>query len=145
MIPTRSRHVKEESMPTAKENETRAREAYAAFAAGDLDKVKDFLHPDIVWHMDGNSPIAGDYEGIDAVLGFFATLFTETDGTFTNSAEHVVASEDTVVVLGHLHAERKGKTLDVRQAGVYRSDPDGKITEATFYGNDTSRLDAFWS
>jgi len=36
-------------MPTAKENETQAREAYAAFAAGDLDKVKAVFHPDIVW------------------------------------------------------------------------------------------------
>jgi hypothetical protein len=135
----------EDDMPTAKENETRAREAYAAFAAGDLDKVKSIFHPEIVWHMDGNSPIARDYEGVDAVLGFFATLFTETGGTFTNTAEHIIASEDTVVVLGHMHAERNGKTLDEEQAAVYRSDADGKITEATFYGKDTSKLDTFWS
>jgi uncharacterized protein len=132
-------------MPTAKENETQAREAYAAFAAGDLDKVKTAFHPDIVWHMPGVSSISRDYRGIDEVLGFFGTVFTETNGTFRNTAEEVIATEDTVVVIGNVHAERKGNTVDAKQVAVYRANSDGKITEAFFYGDDTSQLDAFWS
>jgi uncharacterized protein len=133
------------AMPTAKENEAQAREAYAAFAAGDLDKVTSIFHPDIVWRVDGSSSIARDYKGVEEVLGFFGTIFTETDGTFRNTIEDVIANEDTIVVITNLHAERKGKTVDTKQVAVYRSDADGKITEATFYGDDTTQFDAFWS
>ena len=132
-------------MATAQENEAQAREAYAAFAAGDLDRVKTVFHPDVVWHVAGTSPVAGDYKGIDDVIGFFGTIFTETNGTFTNKLEEVIATEDTVVAIGHVHAERKGKVIDTKQVAVYRSAADGKVTEATFYGDDTTQFDAFFS
>jgi uncharacterized protein len=132
-------------MATAQENEAQAREAYAAFAAGDLDKVKSIFHPDIVWHMSGNSPIARDYKGIDDVMGLFATLFTETGGTFSNTLEEVIANEDTVVVIARVHAERQDNVIDAKQVAVYRNDAAGKVTEATFYGDDTTQFDAFFS
>ena len=132
-------------MPTAKEIEAQVRDAYAAFAAGDLEKVKSVFHPEIVWRVSGNAPIARDYSGIDDVLGFFATIFSETDGTFTNTLEDVVANENAAVAIASLHAERKGRTIDAKQVAVYRHDGDGKVTEATFYGDDTSQFDAFWS
>ena len=132
-------------MRTAKQNETQAREAYAAFAAGDLEKVKTVFHPDIVWHVTGSSSISRDYKGIDDVLGFFATIFTETGGSFSNSIVDVIASEDAVVVIGNLSATRNGKSMNVTQVAVYRSDGEGKITDATFYGDDTTQFDAFWS
>ena len=132
-------------MATPQENEAQARDAYAAFAAGDLDKVKSVFHPDIVWHVSGNSPIARDYKGIDDVVGFFGTIFTETNGTFTNNLEEVIATQDAVVAIGRIHAERNGKTIDSKQVAVYRSAPDGKVTEATFYSDDTSQFDAFYS
>jgi len=132
-------------MATAQENEAQAREAYAAFAAGDLDKVKSVFHPDIVWHLSGNSPLARDYKGIDDVIGLFTTMFSETDGTFSNTLEEVVANEDTVVVISRVHAERQGKSIDAKQVAVYRNDADGKVTDATFYGDDTTQFDAFFS
>ena len=132
-------------MATAQENEAQAREAYAAFAAGDLDKVKSVFHPDIVWHMSGNSPLARDYKGIDDVIGLFTTMFSETDGTFSNTLEEVVANEDTVVVISRVHAERQGKSIDAKQVAVYRHDADGKVTDAAFYGDDTTQFDAFFS
>jgi uncharacterized protein len=132
-------------MPTAKENEAQAREAYAAFAAGDLDKVKGVFHADIVWHMPGSSPLSRDYRGIDDVLGLFGTIFTETDGTFRNSIEEVIAGEDATVVISNVHAERNGKVWDEKQVSVYRVDAEGKVTEARFFGDDTTRFEAFWS
>ena len=132
-------------MPTAAENETQAREAYAAFAAGDLDKVKAVFHPDVVWHVDGKSPMAGDYKGITEVLDFFGKMFTETNGTFRTTLQEVIATEDTVVVIGRVQAEREGKSIDATQVAVYRSDAEGRVTDATFYSDDTSQFDAFFS
>src|SRR3954470_15715168 len=132
-------------MATAQENEAQARRAYGAFAAGDLDTVKSVLHPDIVWHVAGRSPMAGDYKGIDEVLGFFVKMFTETNGTFTNALKDVIASDTATVVIGQVHAERNGKTIDAEQVAIYRADAAGKVTEASFYSDDTTEFDAFFS
>ncbi len=48
-----------------------ARAGYEAFASGDLAAVSDLLSDDIVWHSGGNNILTGDYEGKEAVLGFF--------------------------------------------------------------------------
>ena len=132
-------------MATAQENEAQARRAYAAFAAGDLETVKSVLHPDIVWHVGGSSPVSGDYKGIDDVLGFFGKLFTETNGTFTNTPTDVIATDTATVVIAHVHAERKGRVLDAEQVAIYRADGDGRVTEGTFYSDDTTQFDGFFS
>jgi ketosteroid isomerase-like protein len=132
-------------MATAQQNEAQAREAYAAFAAGDLDKVKTVFHPDIVWHVAGSSPVARDYTGIDDVLGFFGAIFTETAGTFTNTLKDIIADDTTVVAIGRVRAERRGKVIDAEQVAVYRHDAEGKVIEASFYSDDTTRFDAFFS
>src|SRR3954468_2619122 len=43
----------------------------AMYAGGDLAAVEDLLAEDVVWHVPGTSPIAGDYRGRAAVLGYF--------------------------------------------------------------------------
>ena len=131
-------------MATAQENEAQARRAYAAFAAGDLETVKGVLHPDVVWHVTGNSSVSGDYKGVDEVLGFFAKIFTETNGTFSNTLRDVIASETATVVIGQVSAERNGKAMDAEQVAIYRADAEGRVTEATFYSDDTSQFDAFF-
>jgi len=61
-----------------------AREGYEAFAVGDMAAVGDLLADDIVWHSGGNNILTGDYEGKEAVFGYFARLLQETGGTFKN-------------------------------------------------------------
>src|SRR5215203_1920893 len=46
----------------------RQREMYAG---GELRSLEPLLADDVVWHVPGTSPIAGDYRGRDAVLGYF--------------------------------------------------------------------------
>jgi uncharacterized protein len=131
-------------MATGQENENRAREAYEAFARADLDAVRRLLHPDILWHIDGNSPLTGNYKGIDEVLEFFGTVFTETDGTFRKTLQEVIANESTTVTISSVYARRKGTVLDDRQVAVYRCDSEGRVMEANFYYEDSARFDEFW-
>ena len=46
----------------------RQREMYAG---GDLAAVGALLAEDVVWHVPGTSPIAGEYRGREAVVGYF--------------------------------------------------------------------------
>ena len=132
-------------MATPQENEAQARTAYAAFAAGDLETVKGVLHPDIVWRVAGGSSLAGDYKGVDEVLGFFARMFTDTNGTFSTTLIDVIADGKAAVAISRVRAERGGKTIDMEQVAIYRLDADGKVTEATFYSDDHTQFDAFFA
>jgi hypothetical protein len=40
-------------------------------AGGDLAPVEDLLAQDVIWHVPGTSPIAGEYRGREAVIGYF--------------------------------------------------------------------------
>ena len=49
---------------------SRQREVYAG---SDLSTVEALLADDVVWHVPGSSPIAGDHRGREAVLAYFRT------------------------------------------------------------------------
>ena len=126
-------------------NATKTREGYEAFARGDLEAVRDFFDADIVWHVPGNSPLAGDYKGVDEVLGFFGKIFELSSGTFKIDVHDILANDDHVVVLAESSAQRDGKQLQDRGVSVYHSNADGKMTEAWFYSADQAKDDEFWS
>lgn len=129
---------------TATTNATLLREGYEAFARGDLDRVREMFDPAIVWHEPGHSDIDGDYEGIDAVFGFFGKLFEETDGTFKAEPVDILADDDRGVVLQHTTATRHGKTLDVTFPVVWEI-RDGKPYDARVYLYGMEEHDQFWS
>jgi hypothetical protein len=38
--------------------------------------------PQAVWHAPGRNPLAGDHQGVAAILGYFAKTMELTGGTF---------------------------------------------------------------
>ena len=48
-----------------------ARAQSAMYRGGDRDAVRELLAPDVVWHVPGESAIAGDHRGRDAVMAYF--------------------------------------------------------------------------
>src|SRR3954465_12706209 len=65
---------KEESDMADHPNLELMKKGYDAFSKGDLESLKDLFAEDIIWHVPGNNPIAGDYKGQDEVFGFFMRL-----------------------------------------------------------------------
>ena len=61
-------------------NEDLVRRGFAAFGTGDMATLGELFADDIVWHIGGRSPIAGDYKGKDEVFGFFAQLAQRAGG-----------------------------------------------------------------
>lgn len=62
-------------------NEKLVRDAYAAFAAGDVPAVLAALDPNISWHVPGANRASGVFKGHDQVVQHFTTLFEVTGGT----------------------------------------------------------------
>jgi hypothetical protein len=121
-----------------------ARAGYEAFASGDLAAVSDLLSDDIVWHSGGNNILTGDYEGKEAVLGFFGLLMQETEGTFNNDIHDMLANDDHGVALVTVSATRGDESFEGNVVHVFHM-RDDKMTEFWAFPEDQSLFDEFWA
>ncbi|HWT78066.1 MAG TPA: nuclear transport factor 2 family protein [Candidatus Methylomirabilis sp.] len=119
------------------------RRAYEDFETGDLDLLGVVMARDVVWHEPGRSPLAGDYKGPEAVLGFLGQLKARSGGTFRIEVLDVLSEPERAVVLQRESATRGDKSLDVIAAVEFEVH-HGQITEVTVYQADTYQFDEFW-
>jgi ketosteroid isomerase-like protein len=121
------------------------RQGYAAFEAGDLPAVGELFDPGIVWHVPGHNALTGDYEGRDAVMGFFGKLMEMTGGKFRQEVHDVLANDEHGAVMVTGTGERPdGRTWTGRSVQVWHM-KDGKATEFWFFTDDEAAADAFFS
>jgi ketosteroid isomerase-like protein len=126
-------------------NEDLVRQGYKAFGEGDMDTLRSLFAPDAVHVATGNSPVAGEYEGVDAILGYYGTLFELSDGTFAAELQSVkVEGDDTVVATHRDKGQRGDKTLDQDEDLVFTIS-GGKFTRLVEHHSDQAAYDAFWS
>lgn len=119
------------------------RRAYQDFELGDLDLLGVVMAKDVVWHEPGRSSLAGDYKGLEEVLGFLRKLRTRSGNTFKIEILDVLSEPERAVVLQRETATRNSKTLDVIAALDFEIHHE-KITEVTVYQADTYQFDEFW-
>jgi ketosteroid isomerase-like protein len=135
-----------EGRMSAQSNVEAMRRGYEAFSRGDMDTLKNELFtPDVVWHQGGRNQTSGDFRGPDQVIGLFGKLFTLTDGTFRVEVHDMLASEDHVVVLAKVHAQRGGKTIQHGDYSHVCHFRDGKLSEAWIVNVDQYEGDEFFS
>src|SRR5687767_907022 len=109
-------------------NEELVRNGYEAFQKADMETVRALFADDIVWHVGGRSPLAGDYRGPDEVLGFLGRTMEMTGGSFSLEIHDLLANEDHGIALVVARGQRDGKSLDDRQVHVLHLS-NGKVTE----------------
>lgn len=122
-------------------NEQAIRDGYDAFGRGDLDAVRETMSPEVTWSVPGRSELAGQYRGIDAVLGYFGELFTRSEGTFR--AELLECGEigpDLVAALVQLSGTMPGGSFDNRLMQLFRL-ADGRTVEALNFPEDLYAMD----
>jgi uncharacterized protein len=131
-------------------NEELVRRAFDAFASGDVEALRGLMDPDSVWHAPGRNPLAADYRGVEAILGYFARTMELTEGTFRIELHDVVANDEHAVSLFTARGQREGKTLDVRNVLVTHV-RNGKLGEwrclgsKSYSGRDGSPSPPTWS
>ena len=126
-------------------NEDFVRDGFAAFGRGDIEALRtQFFSPDIRWHFPGSSPFAGDYSGIDEVLGWLGRSFEASGGTLKLELHDVIGNDEHVVALTHATAQREGRSLDDNTVQLFHV-TDGRATEVWTYPADQAAADAFWS
>lgn len=128
----------------AKANGTLIKNAYDAFARGNIQSAMAVFAEDIFWHVPGRGPLARDYRGHAEVLGFFGRFMELSDGTFRMRVDDVLAQGDRVVVLCTASAQRGGRNWSSPEVHVWTV-KDGKATVFWEYQGDQQTEDEFWS
>lgn len=110
---------------------------------GERHRIPELWSDDVVLHYGGDNPVSGTYEGRTAVAGAYRRMAELTAGTFGVSELHdVLASDDHVVVLTRVAAEREGHRLEWRGIDVYHV-ADGHIREIWIHVADQYLVDEF--
>lgn len=126
-------------------NVQRIRDAYAAFAVGDLTTALKDLAPDAVFHFNGSGPLSGDRTGGDDISAGLIGVFELTGGTQKLDIASVFADDHHGVVVLHETASRPdGATLDVDEVHLLALDGEGRITEFWDVPNDPEAHDRFF-
>jgi ketosteroid isomerase-like protein len=123
-------------------NEELVRRGYEAFATGDVDTMRQVLNPDVLWHAPGRSPLAGDYRGIEEVLGYFGRSMQTTQGTLRVGVEDVMANDRAAAVVQRTTAQRKGVSLDDLGVSVFGIQ-DGRVVEVWQHWGNPYAADEF--
>ena len=116
----------------------------AFYAGGDAGPLREMLTDDVVWHVPGRSPIAGDHEGIEAVMGYFERRRALARATFRVRVREVLATGDLVNQLAGGTAELGGSEVAWETVGIFRV-RDGRIAEGRLVPFDQYLFDELWS
>jgi len=114
------------------------------YTGGDLGPVEELLAEDVVWHVPGTSPIAGEYRGRDAVTAYFLRRRELAGGVIRVTKEGETHHSEAVVQLADGRARIGGTEVVWRTAGVYRV-ANGRIAEAWLVPLDSEHFDRAWS
>lgn len=120
------------------------RQAIATFNRGDFDGYRQFFTDDVAWHVGGQHPLSGDYQGRDAIFEYFARVRELTGGTLRSEPQDILADDAHGGVFAHVTAQRDGRHMDVVLAQAFRLNAEGKCTEYWALADDQEAVDAFW-
>ncbi|MCA2203376.1 nuclear transport factor 2 family protein [Streptomyces griseoincarnatus] len=120
------------------------RKGYEAFSRGDMDALRGLMSADATYHVPGNHPLAGDFKGQDAIIGFYERLAQESGGTMDVELRTVlVDGRGHAVAVHRVRAERKGEHFEQMGCYIFRIVGD-KITDVDECVEDLDSANAFW-
>jgi ketosteroid isomerase-like protein len=118
--------------------------AYYAGAA-DQAAVRELFTPDVAWHVPGHNAIAGDYQGVDEVLTYFARRRDHAAGTFEmHPRDTLIGSTEFVGVLTEGTATIGGGRHRWSTVGIYRLAGD-QIAECWLLPLNSGEFDRVWA
>jgi ketosteroid isomerase-like protein len=116
------------------------------YGGGPIDPVLELLPPDIVWHVPGKSPIAGDHRGAEQVINYFERRRRLANATLRMHPGEVISEGDAVAQFVDGTAVLDGEQVSWQTIGVYRVDVDHRwIREVWLVPLDSELFDRIWS
>jgi ketosteroid isomerase-like protein len=121
-----------------------ARDLYARLGERDLPGYFDLVAEDVVFHIGGDSIVAGEHRGKEAIAALGMKVMQETSGTFQTQLLSVLANRSHATTLHRWSADRRGEHIEMNNFNVYRFS-NGLLAERWEFLEDQDAHDAFWS
>ena len=103
-----------------------------AFRARDLRAIEALVDADVIWHVPGDHPRAGDIRGREALLSWLADLAAVG---FVLREHDVFGNDEHVCALSYMGARRPGVDIETRVVSIFHF-RDGRQAERWFYPED---------
>ena len=117
---------------------------YAAVLEQRVDDARAALADDVVLHVPGHHPLAGDHHGPDGLLAFLDRSAELAGHTQQTELVDLMAGSRHVGAYVRVRAERPGRApLDNLTVHVLRFE-DGRIADIRFHNWDDDAVSAFW-
>jgi ketosteroid isomerase-like protein len=116
----------------------------AMYAGGPTEPLAELLADDVLWHVPGASPIAGDHRGKAAVIEYFRTRRRLADNSMRLHPGESLADGDTVVQRVDGSARIGGQPVSWSTVGVYRFKA-GRVAEVWLVPTDLAKFEQIWN
>jgi uncharacterized protein len=118
----------------------------AMYAGGSVDSVVELLANDIVWHVPGKNPIAGDHRGVAQVTDYFKRRRQLADSTMRMRPGEVIVEGEAVAQFVEGSAVIDRNRVSWKTMGIYRVDVERLlIAEVWLVPLNGDMFDRIWS
>ena len=115
----------------------------AAIRQRDLEPAMDLIADDVVTHVPGRSPAAGNLNGRAAFIGYIQAVIAMAHGNVTTEILDAMTGQHHFALLVRERiATPDNTTLDIRRCNVYRVRCN-QIVEIWIFEGDQYAVDAF--
>jgi ketosteroid isomerase-like protein len=116
------------------------------YAGGAVEAVVELLAADIVWHVPGKSPIAGDHRGTAQVVDYFERRRRLARATMRMRPGEVISEGEAVAQFVEGSVVLDGEEVSWQTIGVYRVDAEHRrVREVWLVPLDSEIFDRIWS
>lgn len=116
------------------------------YGGGDGHALRALLDPGTTWTVPGASPIAGVYEGIDAVFAYFANRRDRAASSFRMHRRDVLAGDGPrIAALTDGTASLGGSEHAWSTVGLYAVTDGPRISACWLLPLDQTAFDSIWS
>lgn len=118
---------------------------YEAFGAPNVDRLRALVTENFTWHYPGTSPLAGDWEGLDAVLNGVRGIGMKLGGGKNGfELKHVFANDDYAVAIHRDYYTGNDNHFDLLHM-LYIRFENGRMAELWEVPFDQKEGDRFWN
>jgi len=120
-------------------------DVFAAFSAGDFDRLSRILAEDLVWESTGVHALAGVYKGREEVFGFLGRAVELTEDTLRPQPIDIAGTDGRVLVRARTSGRRPdGRSVDVEEFLVVEL-REGRVRQVRTLVPDAETWNAFWA
>jgi ketosteroid isomerase-like protein len=111
----------------------------------DIEELRQYLSPNVVYRVPGRSALAGSFHGVDEVFAHLSALSERSGGTFNPyKFEDWLMGENSVAAIVDTHVQEPGAILTERMLFLFGFDGSDLISQIGVFFQDEDAIERFF-